>query len=79
VNGGLPLDVVVGNGTAILKLLASEQRLHLEGNGLAILREIILLSKRALIRALVTLSLLFLDMMTTLLWSCLDGGVSVSL
>jgi hypothetical protein len=30
------------------------RRLHLEGNGLAVLREIILPSKRALIRALIS-------------------------
>jgi hypothetical protein len=54
VKGALLLDVVVSKGTAILKLLASERELHLEGNDFIVSRGIILPSKGALIRAHVT-------------------------
>jgi hypothetical protein len=55
VNGGLLLYVVVSKGTTILKLLVNGQWTHPEGKGLAVSRDIILPSKGALIRALVTI------------------------
>jgi tRNA U55 pseudouridine synthase TruB len=55
VNGALLLDVAVSKGTTILKLLVLVNReLHLEGHDFVVLRGIILLSKGALIRTLVT-------------------------